>query len=111
MVLTATLTATKTSRIVGGDFGTQAAIPGATIEYCVAVSNAAGGAAASNVTISDTLPNEVTYDGVFGVRVGGADCDTPGSGSGSESGGVVSGSIANLPAGTAQTLIFRASID
>src|SRR5690606_32204147 len=52
VVLTATLTATKTSRIVGGDFGTQAAIPGATIEYCVAVSNAAGGAAASNVTIS-----------------------------------------------------------
>jgi uncharacterized repeat protein (TIGR01451 family) len=111
VVLTATLSAAKTSQIVSGDFGTGAAIPGATIEYCVAVTNAAGGSAASNITISDTLPAEVSYDSGFGVKVGGADCNTPGAGNGSEAGGVVSGSIANLPAGTTQTLIFRAVID
>lgn len=110
-VLGAALSATKSSRIVGGDFGTAAAIPGATIEYCIAVTNASGGAAATNVTISDTLPSEVTYDSAYGVLVGGANCTTPGSTPGSESGGVVSGTIANLPAGTTQTLIFRAEID
>ena len=110
-VFTATLSAAKSSRIVSGDFGTGAAIPGAVVEYCVAVTNAPGGAAASNITISDTVPTEVTYDAAFGVKVGGADCLTPGAGSGSQSGGVVSGTIANLAAGTAQTLIFRATIN
>jgi uncharacterized repeat protein (TIGR01451 family) len=110
VVLTATLSAAKTSLVVSGDFGTGAAIPGATIEYCVAVTNAAGGAAASNITISDTLPGEVTYDSAFGVKVGGVDCSTPGAGSGSFADPVVSGTIANLAAGTTQTLIFRAVI-
>lgn len=111
VVFTATLSAAKTSRIVSGDFGTGAAIPGAVVEYCVAVSNAAGGAAASNITISDTLPAEVSYNAAFGVKIGGTDCLTPGAGNGSEAGGVVSGTIANLPAGTAQTLIFQATIN
>jgi uncharacterized repeat protein (TIGR01451 family) len=111
VVVTATLTATKTSRIVDGDFGTGAAIPGATIEYCVAVSNAAGGADASNITIGDGLPLEVTFDEDFGVLVGGADCDTPGPDTGSENLRVVTGTIASLPAGSTQTLIFRAVID
>lgn len=111
VVVTATLSATKSSRIVAGDYGTGAAIPGATIEYCVALTNAAGGADASNITISDDLPDDVTYVAAFGVKVGGADCNTPGAGNGSIAGDVVSGSIASLPAGTAQTVIFRAVID
>ena len=111
IVLGAALTATKASEIVAGDYGTGAAIPGATIEYCIIVTNAGGGAAASNLVISDTLPAEVTFDGGFGVLVGGADCDTPGPDTGSEAAGVVSGTIASLPAGDSQTLIFRATID
>ena len=107
----AAITATKTSKIVSGDFGTGAAIPGAKIEYCISVSNAGGGADASNLSISDTLPSEVTYDSSYGVKVGGADCDTPGAGAGSESGGVVSGTIASLLAGDTQTVIFRADIN
>ncbi len=51
----------KTSSVVAGDFGTGAAIPGATVQYCIAVTNS-GGAAATGVTISDTLPSQVTYD-------------------------------------------------
>ena len=51
----------------------------------------------------------MTYED--GVWVGGADCDTPGAATGSESGGVVSGTIATLAAGTSQTVIFQATID
>jgi uncharacterized repeat protein (TIGR01451 family) len=112
VVLTATLTATKSSTIVDGDFGTGAAIPGATIQYCITVTNASGGAAATNLVISDELPAEVTYDEDYTVRVGGATCGAPGpEDSGEESGGVVSGEIANLPAGTSQTLVFQAVIN
>ncbi|MEO0062919.1 MAG: hypothetical protein RLZZ08_1479 [Pseudomonadota bacterium] len=110
-VLAAALTAAKTSKIVAGDFGTGAAIPGATVEYCIAVTNAAGGAGATAITISDTLPAQVTYVSAYGVKVGGADCNTPGAGAGSIAGNIVSGTIASLAAGTSQTLIFRATIN
>jgi len=108
IVVTATLTATKTSSVVAGDFSTGAAIPGATVEYCITVSNT-GSSAATDIDISDTIPAEMTYED--GVWVGGADCATPGPATGSESGGVVSGTIASLAAGTSQTLIFQATID
>jgi uncharacterized repeat protein (TIGR01451 family) len=110
IVLTATLSATKTSSVVAGDFGTGAAIPGATVQYCISVSNT-GGVAATGVAISDTLPGQVTYDSAYGVKVGGANCTTPGAGAGSYASGVVSGTIASLGTGTTQTLIFRATIN
>jgi len=110
-VFAAAITATKASKIVSGDYGTGAAIPGAKVEYCISVANAAGGAAASNLVISDTLPTEVTYDASYGVKVGGADCNTPGGTAGSQAGGVVTGTIASLAAGNTQTVIFRADIN
>ena len=110
VVLTATLTATKTSSVVAGDYGTGAAIPGAMVQYCISVSNS-GGVAATGVAISDTLPGQVTYDSVYGVKVGGANCTTPGAGAGSFASGVVSGTISPLNPGATQTLIFRATIN
>lgn len=117
-VLAAALTAAKSSKVVaspitGDTSGTY--IPGATVEYCIAISNAAGGAAATNITISDdlSLVPEVTFDNTFTPKVGGADCDTLGANDGAYNGTteVVSGSIASLAAGTTQTLIFRVTID
>ena len=110
VILTATLTATKTSSVVAGDYGTGAAIPGATVQYCISVANT-GGVAATGVAISDTLPGQVTYDSAYGVKVGGANCTTPGAGAGSYTSGVVSGTIATLGTGATQTLIFRATIN
>lgn len=109
-VFAASITATKTSKIVSGDFGTGAAIPGAKIEYCIAVANASSSATATNLVISDTLPATVLYDSSFGVKVGGANCTTPGAGVGTQTSGVVSGTIASLAGGNTQTLIFRADI-
>jgi uncharacterized repeat protein (TIGR01451 family) len=109
-VVTATLAAAKTSTVVAGDYGTGAAIPGATVQYCIAVTNT-GSASATGVAISDTLPAQVTYDSTYGVKVGGANCTTPGAGAGAFASGVVSGTIATLATGTTQTLIFRATIN
>lgn len=110
VVLTATLTATKTSSVVAGDFSTGAAIPGATVQYCISVSNT-GSASATGVTISDTLPGQVTYDAAYGVRTGGTNCTTPGAGTGSFASGVVSGTLGTIATGATQTLIFRATIN
>ena len=43
------------------------AIPGAVIEYCIAVTNAAGGAPATNISVVDELPDDVVYDATFGI--------------------------------------------
>ena len=117
-VLAASLTATKTSRIVSDPLnGTTnpKMIPGAVVEYCISVANAAGGASASNVAFSDTLPAETTYDSSFGVLVNGTvtsgTCNADGSNTGSHASGVVSGSIASLAAGATRTLLFRVTIN
>ena len=113
-VLAAGITAAKSSRIVAGAFAGDTSgtfLPGATMEYCILVSNSSGSATANDVEISDPLPTSVTFDSGYGVAVGGADCDTEGSGSGSESSGVVSATIGSLAAGEQQSVIFRATID
>lgn len=120
-VLAALLSATKTSRIVSDPIsdvtgGTPMAIPGAVVEYCIAVSNAAGSATASSIVVSDTLPADVTFvassillNGT--VDAGGACVEGTGGAGGSFDGTTVSGSLNDLAGGDTLTLVFRATID
>jgi uncharacterized repeat protein (TIGR01451 family) len=102
------------------------AIPGAIVEYCIAVANASGGADATGVAISDTIPDNLTYysslasgpatvPAVIGVvtegTVTGSSCNADGSGTGSQADGVVSGDLGTVAAGATETLIFRVIVD
>lgn len=110
VVVTAAISAAKTSRILAGvnEFAAGAAIPGARVEFCITVSNN-GNADATGLTITDALPGTLSF--ADGVWVGGADCDTRGDDTGTESGGTVSGTIATLAVGSSQTVIFEATIN
>ncbi|MCU0729237.1 MAG: hypothetical protein MUF41_03920 [Sphingopyxis sp.] len=116
-VQTATLTLAKTSTIVSDPLnGTTnpKMIPGSTVRYCIAVSNAAGGAAASNVNVNDVLPANVTF--VAGsIRLNGtttgATCNTDGVAGGTFASNTVSGTIASVPAGSARTLVFDVTVN
>ncbi|MCX7283471.1 MAG: hypothetical protein NTX28_05395 [Novosphingobium sp.] len=117
-VATAALTVVKTSRIVSDPVNLTTnpkMIPGATIEYCIAVTNAAGATAASSVGVNDPLPSTVTYDSSFGVKVDGTvssgTCQADGTTAGSHAAGIVTGTISSLPAATTRTLLFRATIN
>ncbi|MFN3423192.1 MAG: hypothetical protein ACK40C_00655 [Novosphingobium meiothermophilum] len=117
-VATAELTVAKTSRIVSDPVnGTTnpKMIPGAVVEYCIAVSNGTGATTAASINVNDPLPTEVTYLSSFGVKVDGTVsagvCQADGATAGSESGGVVSGTIATLPGGATKTVLFRATIN
>jgi hypothetical protein len=117
-VLAASITATKTSRVVSDPVnGTTdpKMIPGAVVEYCITVANAAGSAIASGITISDLLPGETTYDAAFGIKlngtVTGGTCNPDGASGGSYASGTVSGSLADLPGGATRTLVFRVSVN
>jgi uncharacterized repeat protein (TIGR01451 family) len=118
VVLAATLTATKTSRVISDPFnGTTnpKMIPGAVVEYCIAVANAAGSATASGVTLSDEVPAQTTYDPAFGIKlngtVTGSSCNADGTSGGSYTNGIVSGGLSDIAASTARTLVFRVSVN
>ena len=117
-VLAAALSVVKTSRVVSDPVsGTTnpKAIPGATIEYCIAVSNAAGGATATNITVTDPVPANVTYvaASIFlnGTVDGGGICQADGTAGGSFDGTNVTGSLNDIAAGDTLTLVFQATID
>lgn len=93
------------------------AIPGAVVEYCLAVANGAGAATANGLALSDPLPTTVTYNTAFGIllnaTVSGSTC------SGGTAGGTytatptptVSGTLNNLAAGASSALRFRVTIN
>lgn len=117
-VFTAALSVLKTSSVISDPLnGTTnpKMIPGATVQYCIAVSNAAGGADASTINVNDPLPAQVTYDSVFGIRLNGTVasgvCQADGTAGGSFASNTVTGTIASLPAGNTRTVVFRAVIN
>ncbi len=128
-VSAADISVSKTSKIlwdpVNGSTNPKA-IPGAIVEYCIAVANAAGGAPATGVAISDTIPANLTYysslatgpvtvPGIIGVvtegTVTGSACNADGSGTGAQAAGVVSGNLGTVASGATETLIFRVIVD
>lgn len=119
-VLAPVLTVTKTSTLISDPVnGTTnpKAIPGAVLEYCIQVANAASGATATNLSISDTLPTTVTYNSAYGIflngTVTGSTCNTDGTAGGTYTAGTatVSGTLSNLAASSTETLRFRATIN
>jgi uncharacterized repeat protein (TIGR01451 family) len=114
-VVTATLGVTKTSRVISDPFNNTTnpkMIPGAVIEYCIAVANT-GGAAASNVAINDPVPSQLTFNAgsiLLNGTVSGATCNADGATGGSYSAPNVSGTITTIAAGDTRTLVFRATV-
>jgi uncharacterized repeat protein (TIGR01451 family) len=116
----AVLTVAKTSRVISDPVnGTTnpKAIPGATIEYCITVANAAGAATATNVAILDDLPADVTYLSAFGIFLNGsATCTTGTTGGTFTAGGGtggrdrITGSLSDVAAGQTRSAYFRVTI-
>ncbi|TIX51255.1 DUF11 domain-containing protein [Alteraurantiacibacter aquimixticola] len=123
VVSAAGLTVTKSSRVIDDPVnGTTnpKMIPGATVEYCIAVVNASGSATASGINISDTLPSGLVFvpgsivinGSLAGAGSDPTDCDTgTGSAGGSFSGNTVSGGLSDIAGGSNGTLVFQATID
>lgn len=117
-ILGANVTVVKTSRVVSDPINGSTnpkMIPGASVEYCVAVSNGAGSANAANVAINDPVPAQVTYDSTFGIKLNGTvtagSCNADGVAGGSFASSTVSGIIASIIAGDTRTLVFRVTVN
>ena len=127
----------KSSRIISDPVNgvtNPKAIPGAVIEYCIAVSNGVDAATATAVTVADDLPADVTFTASdFGIFVDGAatidnsgaipvaTCSGGSDGEGisatySAGGGtgglnLISGTLTDIPASTTRSLYFRVTIN
>ena len=119
-IAAALLTVTKQSKLISDPVnGTTnpKAIPGAVMEYCIVVANGAGAATSTNLSISDPLPATVTYSAAYGIFLNGTVtagvCNADGSAGGTYTAGTttVSGPLANLTAGSTETLRFRVTIN
>ncbi len=126
LVAAAVLSVAKLSRVVSDPVsGTTnpKAIPGATIEYCITVSNSGNGTA-TNVVVADDLTQvgqtATTFDGSFtplknGTAFTGSTCDTAGavvlSNPDIFTASEVEATLANVGPGEVRTMIFRVTID
>lgn len=121
-VATATLSVAKYSRVVSDPFSGAAsprAIPGAVVEYCIVISNAAGAATADSVVATDVIPATLTYvtNSVFlnGTFNGTDTCTNAGGAAGNDgtnvSGSTVSNNFGSVAASVTRTLRFQATIN
>lgn len=117
-VSAATLTVSKASRVVSDPLNITTdpkAIPGAVVEYCIAVSNASGSATAASIVVTDVIPDDLTYVGAFGILVDGA-LDGSGNCTGGSAGGsiavrTITAPLSDVAAGQTRTVYFRATIN
>ncbi|MEL6531002.1 MAG: hypothetical protein AAFQ27_13655 [Pseudomonadota bacterium] len=130
----AVVSVVKSSRIVSDPVnGTNnpKAIPGAVIEYCIAVTNGAGAATATDVAVSDDLPGDVTFTPGSGIFLGTATVDNSGAtpvascsggvdeegndatftAGGANGAGVINGTLADVPAATTSSVYFEVTIN
>jgi uncharacterized repeat protein (TIGR01451 family) len=116
----AVVTVAKSSTVVSdpvNGINNPKAIPGATVQYCITVANAAGAATATAVTVTDDLPGDVTFV-TNSIRINGdALCANGGpgglfaAGAGVNNADRVSGSLSDLAAGVTSSLYFQVVID
>lgn len=120
VVAGAVVTVAKSSRVVSDPVnGTTdpKAIPGATVEYCITVSNASGAATATDIDVVDDLPFDVSFVANSIFVDGDATCAngvaggsfSVGTGPGSED--QVLGELSDIAAGDTRSLYFRVTID
>ncbi|HEY8602868.1 hypothetical protein [Tsuneonella suprasediminis] len=117
-VLAAALTAVKSSRVISDpQNGTSdpKAIPGAVIQYCIAITNAVGSATAMNVAVTDPVPTGLTFVPgsihVNGTVNSSGVCQGDGSAGGDYTGTTVTGPLTDLAAGQTRTVVFQATVD
>ena len=128
-ISSAVLSVFKSSRIISDGVSTAnfKSIPGAVVEYCISVANAAGAASATNIAIRDVVPANLTFSP--GTILVDATVTSPGASQTCAAGTGVSdatdsdagqynsgltraeGTLSTIAAGASRALIFRAVIN
>jgi uncharacterized repeat protein (TIGR01451 family) len=127
------LSVAKTSVIIsdGVSASNPKAVPGAVVEYCISVANAAGGATAQGISISDLVPPNTTYvagsirrnvtvtspgssqtcNNTTGTAVTDSNGDADGGNFGSPTANTAYATLNDIAANSALAMIFRVTLN
>lgn len=117
-VLAAALTAVKSSKVISDpQNGTTnpKAIPGAIIQYCIAISNASGSGTATNIVVTDPVPSGLTYVAssirLNGTVDGSGVCQLDGTAGGTFASNTVNAPLTDISAGQTRTVVFQTTVN
>lgn len=127
------LSVAKTSVIIsdGVSVTNPKAVPGAVVEYCISVANAAGGATAQGISISDLVPVNTTYvagsirrnvtvtspglsqtcNNTTGTAVTDSSADADGGNFGTPTANTAYATLNDIAANSALAMIFRVTLN
>jgi uncharacterized repeat protein (TIGR01451 family) len=121
LVAAPVVTVVKTSRVISDPINSEASgnakmIPGAVVEYCIAVTNGAGGAVLTAPVVSDPIPTATTYvaNSLFTDQtVSGGVCTGSTAGTGYVAGppAVITETLPNIGQNTTRGVRFRVTIN
>ncbi|MGI9046535.1 MAG: hypothetical protein ACR2FI_07060 [Burkholderiales bacterium] len=123
LISAAQITANKSSRVISDPFNNTTnpkAIPGAVVEYCIEVTNAAGGAAATNVAVGDALAGQPATYSANSIKLGATSCaaadgvaktDAADADEASFASNTATGNFASVAAGSTVRMQFRVTIN
>ena len=89
-------------------------IPGASREFCIAVSNGADSTTATDVTITETIDTNYTYDETYGTYINGTVtngvCNADGTKGGTFANGKITATLGSIAASATKTILYRATV-
>jgi uncharacterized repeat protein (TIGR01451 family) len=112
-VTAANLTVNKTSTIISDPISASnpKMIPGAVVEYCITVANAAGSATATNIVITDTLPANTTFQSNSVYLDGDGSCQNGTNTAGAPVAGTLTMPLADIAGNSTLSARFRVTVD
>ena len=113
-VSAATLTVTKTSTVISDPVNSTTnpkMIPGAVVEYCITVANGSGAATATNVTITDPIPANTTFQSNTVYVDGNASCQNGTNTTDAPSGGNLTMGLSSITGGSTSSARFRVTVN
>jgi uncharacterized repeat protein (TIGR01451 family) len=110
----ASLTVVKTSTVISDPINSTTnpkMIPGAVVEYCITVANAGGASTATNVSITDTMPANTTFQSNSVYVNGDSSCQNGSNTADAPSGGSLTMSLSNIAGGVTRSARFRVTVN
>ena len=112
-VSAANLTVLKTSTVISDPINSSnfKMIPGAVVEYCITVANASGASTATNITVTDSIPANTTFQSNSVYLDGDGSCQNGTNTAGAPVAGTLTMPLSDIAGKSTLSARFRVTVD